>query len=106
MVFFGFPTEIQKTQGVFAFHQRPSKKNKTNCVFWFPFKIKKHVMFWISVGKPKKTLGRPNKNKSFGPLRKVLGFWSFVFLVSPVVTCGLLNCSLLVSTGILKLKRI
>ena len=80
MVFFGFPTEIQKTQGVFAFSPETEQKNKQTVFFWFPFKIKKHYVLdfcW----KAKKTLGRPNKNKSFGPLRKVLGFWSFFWFL-------------------------
>ena len=59
------------------------------------------MIFWISVGKPKKPLGKPKNPKVSGPLRKIFGF-----LVSPVVTCDLLKRFLLVSTGILILKRI
>ena len=45
--------------------------------------------------KNKKNPRKTKKSKSFG----ILDFWIFVFLVSPVVTCDLLNCFLLVSTG-------
>ena len=107
---FGFPTEIQKTQVFFVFHQRPNQKTKKiqGCfgfppkipkaqVFWFftrdrtrkpkipvffcfPPKIhKSHVIFLDFCWKTKKTPGKPNKNESFGPLRKILDFCFFGF---------------------------
>ena len=119
---FGFPTEIQKNTWCFLVFQHKSKKKhrffgfspeteqenqKEPGVFLvFHLKSKKnHVIFWISVGKPKNPR-KTRKSKSFAPRRKVLDFWIFGFLVSPVVTCDLLNCFLLVGTGILILKRI
>ena len=83
--FFGFPTEIQKNQGFFGFSPETYPKNKkTQGFLGFPPKIQKNpVNFWISVGKPKKTLvhtGKTKKSKSFGPRRKVLVFWNFGFL--------------------------
>ena len=71
-VFFGFPTKInkkntwcflvfqqksKKTQGFWGFSPETEQENqKKHCVFFgFPPKIQKnHVIFWISVGKPKK----------------------------------------------------
>ena len=82
MVFFGFPTEIQKTQGFLGFFTRDrTRKPKKHCFFFgFPPKIQKnHVIFWISVGKPKKTLGKPTNPKVSGPSER---FWIFGFLVS------------------------
>ena len=75
---FGFPTEIQKTQGFLVFHQRPNKKTKIPCVFCFPPKIQ----FGFLLEKPK-TPRKTKKNKSFGPLTKVLDFWICGFWFPP-----------------------
>ena len=81
--FFWFSNRNPKKHRVFlVFHQRPNKKTKkTLCFLVFHLKSKKnHVIFWISVGKPKNPRNTKN-SKSFGPRRKVSDFWIFGFLV-------------------------
>ena len=46
MMLFGFPTEIQKTQGFLVFHQRQTKKPKTPSV-WPPQKGLGLLDFWL-----------------------------------------------------------
>ena len=76
MVFFVFPTEIQKHR-VFCFSPETEQANQKNlCFFGFPPKIQKsHVIFWISVGK-QKTLGKTKIQKFRAP-QKGFGFLDF-----------------------------
>ena len=50
----------------FGFHQRPNKKTKNLVIFGFSTKNPKTtlVIFWISFGKPKKTLAKPKHPKA------------------------------------------
>ena len=97
--------ETQKTQGFLVFTRDRTRENQKDPVFFgFPPKSKKHIFFGFLLENHKNP--RKTKNPKVSGPQKDFGFWMFVVLVSPVVTCDLLNCFLLVSTGILILKRI
>ena len=88
MFFLDFRWKTKKNTVLFWFSCSVSgEKPKKPCVFLdFCWKTKKHhVFFWIFVGKPKNPR-KNKKSKSFGPLRRVLDFWIFGFVVPSAET--------------------
>ena len=106
LVFLGFwfsNRNQKKHRVVLVFHQRPNKKiTKNPVLFGFPPKIQKNMCFFGFLLENQKTLGKPKNPKVSGPSERFWILEILFFLVSPVVTCDLLNCFLLVSTGILR----
>ena len=80
--------ENQKNTGFFGFLVRSLVKNQKNPVFFLDFcwKTKKHHVFFGFLLENQNNPRKTKKSKSFGPLRRVLDFWVFGFVVPSAET--------------------